>query len=133
MNSSKKDTVTMQMSFQCGSIGTVHYFANGSKSFPKERLEVFSSGAVLQLDNFRNLKGYGWPGFKKMNLWKQDKGQDASAQAFVNAIQNGEENPIPIDEIFEVSQLAISLSEGQTVSFEDPRKWQVITSRPAQN
>ncbi len=110
MNSANKDTVTMQMSFQCGSIGTIHYFANGSKSFPKERLEVFSSGAVLQLDNFRKLKGYGWPGFKKMNLWKQDKGQDASAQAFVNAIQNGEENPIPIDEIFEVSQLAINLS-----------------------
>mgnify|MGYP007000055451 CR=1 len=76
-----KDTVTLQIGFECGSIGTIHYFANGSKSFPKERLDVFSSGSVLQLDNFRKLTGFGWPGFKKMNLWKQDKGQAACTQA----------------------------------------------------
>lgn len=110
MDSAKKDTATLQIGFECGSIGTIHYFANGSKSFPKERLEVFSSGSVLQLDNFRKLTGFGWPGFKKMNLWKQDKGQAACTQAFVDAIQSGAENPIPIEEIFEVSQLAINLS-----------------------
>jgi predicted dehydrogenase len=51
--------------FEDGSIGTVHYFANGSKAFPKERLEVFAGGRVLQLDNFRKLTGFGWPGFKQ--------------------------------------------------------------------
>ena len=50
-------------SFADGSIGTVHYFANGHQAFPKERLEVFAGGRVLQLDNFRELRGYGWPGF----------------------------------------------------------------------
>ena len=34
---------------------TVLYLANGSKAFPKERLEVFAAGRVLQLDNFRKL------------------------------------------------------------------------------
>ena len=75
MDSSTQDTITLQLSFADGSIGTVHYFANGSKSFPKERLEVFASGGVLQLHNFRKLTGYGWPGFSKMNLWRQDKEQ----------------------------------------------------------
>ena len=51
-----------------GSIGTIHYFANGSKALPKERLEIFSSGKILQLDNFRKLRGFNWPGFKKMDL-----------------------------------------------------------------
>ncbi len=68
------------MKFEDGSMGTVHYFANGPKSFPKERLEVFCNGAVLQLDNFRGLRGYDWPGFSKMNLWKQDKGQYQGGQ-----------------------------------------------------
>ena len=54
--------------FEDGSIGVVHYLANGSKAFPKERLEVFAAGRVLQLDNFRKLRGFGWPGFNKMNL-----------------------------------------------------------------
>lgn len=111
MDPANKDTVTLQIGFECGSIGTIHYFANGSKSFPKERLDVFSSGSVLQLDNFRKLTGFGWPGFKKMNLWKQDKGQAACTQAFVDAIQSGAENPIPIEEIFEVSQVAIDLQK----------------------
>ena len=67
MDSLTKDTVNIQLSFADGSIGSIHYYANGSKSFPKERLEVFAEGGVLQLDNFQKLKGFGWPGFKKMN------------------------------------------------------------------
>ena len=56
-------------------MGSIHYFANGGKSFPKERIEVFCDNAVLQLDNFRKLRGFGWKGFNNMNLWSQDKGQ----------------------------------------------------------
>ena len=64
------DKVSTSLRFADGSFGTVHYLANGNKSFPKERLEVFcAGGGVLQLDNFRKLRGFGWPGFKTMNLW----------------------------------------------------------------
>src|SRR6266446_310855 len=69
--------VTISLRFSDGSTGTVHYLSNGDRSFPKERLEVFCGGRVLQLDNFRTLRGFGWPGFKAMRLWKQDKGQTA--------------------------------------------------------
>jgi predicted dehydrogenase/threonine dehydrogenase-like Zn-dependent dehydrogenase len=109
MNSLTKDNATIQLSFEDGSIGTIHYYANGSKKFPKERLEIFARGAILQLDNYRKLKGYGWPGFKKMNLWRQDKGQKACAKAFVDGISNGNISPISIDEIFEVSRISINL------------------------
>ncbi len=105
------DTVTLQLEFQDGSIGTVHYFANGTKAFPKERLEVFASGRVLQLDNFIKLKGFGWPGFSKMNLWRQDKGQKACAEAFIRGIESGGMAPIPFDEILEVSRASIELAE----------------------
>ena len=110
MNSLTKDTATIQLSFFDGSIGTIHYFANGSKSFPKERLEVFAGGGVLQLDNFLKLKSFNWPSFNKMNLWRQDKGQNACAKAFLEAISRGNESPIPIEEIFEVSRISIELA-----------------------
>lgn len=113
MNSLSSDTVTIQLSFVDGSIGTVHYFANGSKSFPKERLEVFAAGRVLQLDNFRKLKGYGWPGFNKMNLWRQDKGQRACARAFIDAISFGGTAPIPVEELFEISRVMIDIAQAQ--------------------
>ena len=111
MDSVTQDTVTLSLKFADGSVGTIHYFANGSKSFPKERLEVFASGRVLQLDNFRRLTGFGWPGFSKLNLWRQDKGQKACAQAFVDAIQEGLPPPISVAEIFEVSRVAIEIAQ----------------------
>ena len=110
MDASTRDTFTLQLSFADGSIGTVHYFANGCKAFPKERLEVFAAGRVLQLDNFRKLKGFGWPGFKSMNLWRQDKGQRSCVQAFVDAAKGGLASPIPFDEIQEVARVSIEVA-----------------------
>jgi predicted dehydrogenase/threonine dehydrogenase-like Zn-dependent dehydrogenase len=111
MDSVTKDTANIQLSFADGSIGNIHYYANGSKSFPKERLEVFAEGGVLQLDNYQKLKGFGWPGFKKMNLWTQDKGQKACVKAFVDSISNNKESPIPKEEIFEISRISINLAK----------------------
>ena len=111
MDSRTKDSVSIQLVFEDGSIGTVHYFANGPKSFPKERLEVFVDGRVLKLDNFRKLSAYGWNGFNKMNLWKQDKGQKSCCDAFVQAVANNEDSPIPIDEIIEVSRVSIEIAQ----------------------
>ncbi len=110
MESPTRDTVTLHLRFADGSIGTVHYFANGTKAFPKERLEVFAAGRVLQLDNFRKLTGFSWPGFRKMNLWRQDKGQKACAKAFVYAIEGRGPVPIPFEEILEVARVSIELS-----------------------
>jgi predicted dehydrogenase/threonine dehydrogenase-like Zn-dependent dehydrogenase len=110
MESPTGDTVTITLCFEDGSIGAIHYFANGDKSFPKERLEVFASGRVLQLDNFRTLTGYGWTGFSKMNLWRQDKGQRACAAAFIQAVASGSVSPISFDEIVEVSRHSIEVA-----------------------
>jgi len=111
MEAATGDTVTITLTFENGSIGTIHYFANGAKAFPKERLEVFSAGRILQLDNFRRLKGVGWPGFRGMNLWRQDKGQKACAAAFVQAIEQGGASPIPFEELVEVARLTVAIAE----------------------
>jgi hypothetical protein len=95
------------LGFADGSFGTIHYLANGAAGFPKERIEVFAAGRVLQLDNFRRMKGYKWPGFRKMNLWRQDKGQRACAAAFLDAIEKQEAAPILFEEIVEVAGAAI--------------------------
>ena len=106
-----EDKASITLSFADGSIGTIHYLANGHKAFPKERLEVFVSGRILQLDNFRELVGFGWPGFSKMNLWRQNKGQKACAAAFVQAVEQIGQAPIPFDELMEVSRVSIEVAE----------------------
>ena len=46
-----------------------------------------------------------------MNLWQQDKGQKACAAAFLSAIQNGEQTPIPVEELFEVAQVTLDIAQ----------------------
>lgn len=106
------DKMSFTLRFADGSFGTVHYLANGNKSFPKERIEVFCAGRVLQLDNFRRLTGWGWPGFRKMNLWRQDKGNAACARTFVEAVREGGAEPIPFDELLEVTRVSFEVVEG---------------------
>ena len=106
-----EDKAAIILGFADGSFGTIHYFANGAASFPKERIEVFADGKVLQLDNFVKLKGYGFKGFKKMNLWKQDKGQNTCTQLFLDSIRNGTQSPISAEEVFEVAKVSIDVAE----------------------
>ena len=105
------DKAVIVLGFSDGSFGSINYLANGAASFPKERVEVFAAGRVLQLDNFRKLTGFGWPGFGSMNLWRQDKGQAACMAAFVAAIASGSASPIPETEIFEVARATIEAAE----------------------
>lgn len=111
MTSPAKDSFSVNLSFDDGSIGTVHYLANGTKSFPKERLEVFCGGRILHLDNFRSLRGHGFgKGFKNIRLWRQDKGQTEQMKAFFRAISQGGMAPISRKEIFEVSRVTLELA-----------------------
>jgi predicted dehydrogenase/threonine dehydrogenase-like Zn-dependent dehydrogenase len=106
------DTAQISLDFEDGSIASIQYYANGHRSFPKERVEVFASGRILQLENFRVLRGFGFPGFRGFRTWRQDKGQAACVQAFLKAIESGGPSPIPIEEIFEVSRVSIDVVEG---------------------
>jgi predicted dehydrogenase/threonine dehydrogenase-like Zn-dependent dehydrogenase len=106
----KDDKASITLRFEDGSIGTVHYLANGHKSFQKERVEVFAGGRILQLANYRKLRGFGWPRFNRMNLWRQNKGQKECAAAFVRAVEAGAETPVPFAEAIEVSRAAIEIA-----------------------
>lgn len=105
------DIASVSLRFADGSIGTIHYLANGHKGHPKERLEVYCGGRVLVLDNFRRLTGHGWPGFRGMRAFGQDKGAKACVAAFLAAVRGEAPPPIPIDELIEVSRLSIEAAE----------------------
>jgi predicted dehydrogenase/threonine dehydrogenase-like Zn-dependent dehydrogenase len=111
LRSPTRDTGSVSLAFGDGSIGTIHYFANGSRTFPKERLEVFAGGRILQLDNFRRLRSFGWQGAGAVSSWRQDKGQTGCARAFVDAVTTSGLPPIPIGELIEVARMTIEISQ----------------------
>lgn len=101
---------TVTLRFADGSAGTIHYLVGGHRRFPKERIEVFGSGRVLQLDNFRRLRAFGWPAGSGLWRWRQDKGHRECLRAFVAAVREGGPAPIPPDEVFEVARVTLSLA-----------------------
>jgi predicted dehydrogenase/threonine dehydrogenase-like Zn-dependent dehydrogenase len=108
-NLSQSDCATIILKFEDESQAIIHYLSNGHKSFPKERIEIFSSGKTLQLDNFRRLRTFGWKGAKNKWTFSQLKGQDELVQVFCQSILGKEQIPIPLDEIFEVARITIKI------------------------
>ena len=95
-----EDKTSIFLTFEDGSQATIHYLANGHPRFPKERVEVFSSLRVFQIDNFTQLTSYG-SNVKERGL-KQDKGHFAELKTFLESIRKEGEAPIPFNEIMEV-------------------------------
>jgi predicted dehydrogenase len=105
------ESAIISLKFEDDSLGAIQYLTNGSNRFPKERLEVFVDGKILQLDNYRKLTGWGWRGFSSQKLWRQDKGQQGCVDALLASMKSGTEPPIALHEIIEVSRVSIELAE----------------------
>jgi predicted dehydrogenase len=101
------DKATISFTFAEGSIGTLHYWSNGPRSYPKERVEVFSEGRALVIDNWRRLQSHNWPAAKRMRL-RQDKGHNAEIAAFLGRVAAGGEPLIPFDELDEVTRASFA-------------------------
>lgn len=104
------DHSSIILEFEDGSISTINYLANGAQNFPKERIEIFVDNKILYLENFNYLKGYGWKNFKRMRTINQDKGNARAVKYFLKSLQ-GDKQLIPINEIFEVSEVTLKISE----------------------
>ena len=107
----RDDRMSIVLGFADGSVGTINYFANGPKSYPKEMLAVFCDGKVARIDNFRVTRGYGVKGFGKFKTWRQDKGHAAEMAAFVKCVSADGESPIPFDELLNVTRASFAAVE----------------------
>ena len=103
------DNFSLQLKFENGSIGVINYLSNGSKAFPKERIEVFSGNSIICFNNFRKIETWGIKNFKTRRTFSQNKGQLKCTENFIKAIKKGDPSPIPIEEIFEVQEILLSI------------------------
>jgi predicted dehydrogenase len=100
----------MTFTFPDGSIGVVDYLANGDKSLPKERLEVFCEGMVAVLDDYVSLT-VTKDGKKKVENMTQDKGWRNEMSAFAKAIKAGGEPPISYEHLIGVTKASFAAVE----------------------
>ena len=113
------DNVSILLKYENGSNAVINYFANGSKGYSKERVEVYSQERTLVMDNWRKLKGYGFKGLYTTKSG-QDKGHFNQFQALVKQQKNGGKAIIPFDEIVNTTRASFaaidSLKEGKWIS-----------------
>jgi predicted dehydrogenase len=105
------DTLTVSLTYANGSIGTICYFANGDKSLPKERVEVFAHGCAAVLEDFKRLTIHAGGRRREHKLLSQDKGQKSEVQAFLEAVRTGGPPPIAYEELFSTSRATFSILE----------------------
>ena len=92
------DNASILLQYENGSTGVINYFANGSKAYSKERIEVYAQERTIITDNFRLTEGYGTGGFSKLKT-NVDKGHAAQFKLLVERVRNGGKALIPMEEI----------------------------------
>lgn len=105
------DTVTINLEFKNGSIGTVAYYANGSKKLSKEYVEVYQSGLTGIIRDFKHLEIHTNGKRVRKRLLNQDKGQAVMVRAFIDSVKNGGKPLINPEEIFAVTKATFAVVE----------------------
>jgi predicted dehydrogenase len=101
------DNASILLRYENGSTGVINYFANGSKAYSKERVEVFSQERTLVMDNFRETKGYGVKGFTKLKT-TMDKGHKNQFHRLIKTIQSEGDALIPFESIVNTTQASFA-------------------------
>jgi len=104
------DNATILLKYENGTNAVINYFANGSKAYAKERIEVFSHERTLIMDNWRKLQGYGFKNFNSKSS-TQDKGHYNQFKLLVDAVKSGGDAIIPIHELINTTRTSFAAIE----------------------
>ncbi|NQU32405.1 MAG: Gfo/Idh/MocA family oxidoreductase [Bacteroidetes bacterium] len=102
------DNATILLKYENGSNGVINYFSNGSKSYDKERVEVYSQERTLILENWHKLKGFGFKGYSKMSS-KMDKGHKAQLKLLTQQVNNGGPALIPFEDLENTTKASFAI------------------------
>lgn len=106
-----QDSVALVVSFSNGALGTIAYYANGSKRLPKEYLEVHKGGLSAVLSDFKTLTLYEAEKTHTKRLLAQDKGQAEMLKRLFEAARGGIAAPIPFNELLAVHRAGFALQD----------------------
>lgn len=104
------DNASLLLRYENGTNAVINYFANGSKAYAKERIEVFSKERVFVIDNWRKLEAFGVKGFSTMK-GTMDKGQKIQFALLNDRIQNGGDALIPFDSLINTTKATFAAIE----------------------
>ncbi|WP_287420932.1 bi-domain-containing oxidoreductase [Candidatus Brachybacter algidus] len=102
---SNTDNASILLKYKNGSSGVINYFSNGSKSYPKEKIEIYSQQKNILIDNFRSAEFFGYSKSKMKKT--QDKGHKEQFTKWNELLKNGGQSLISFDEIYNTARYDI--------------------------
>ena len=106
----KNDNFSVSISFEDGSIATLLYTSLGSKSYPKESMEIYMDGKVISMIDYKELNIYG-DKVKSQKKQKASKGQYEELAIFGKSIIDGGDWPIPLWQQLQSTTIAFEIEE----------------------
>ncbi len=104
------DNILISITFADGSVGTIHYLANGANAVEKEYLEVFGDAKTARMWNFKKVECA--VGRKKSSTsFSGDKGHAAEMKALIDGFESGSGSPIGIDSLAATSRATFAAME----------------------
>ena len=101
------DNASIILRYKNGSNAVINYFSNGSKLYPKERIEVYQNNSTFVIDNWMKLKGFGINA-NAGSRFKQDKGHLNQFEKLYSHINNGLGPTISWSEILNTTKATLS-------------------------
>ena len=119
-----RDSVMVHLRMSNGSVGVIHYMANGASCVSKEYMEVYGGQRTAILDNYKSLSLCHGNKRRTQRLFNQAKGHAEEVVAFIKAVETGGGMPIDFETLVAVTQTTFlihrSLDKGEPVDYVSP-------------
>lgn len=94
-----------------GSVASIIYAADGDRSFPRERIEVFGGNAVCLIDNFRSASFFNSGKIQKKKQTNVDRGHKNEFLAFFAAVKENKDLPVELSEYIYTTVTTFKIEE----------------------
>ncbi len=106
---SDSDNKSIILKYKDGSVCTIEYFAIGSKSFPKEYMEVHFDEKTITMDDYKSMGGYGIK-VQELKTATSQKGQKEELEELYKALKTKNKGwPIEFWDMLQTTEISIHI------------------------
>jgi len=113
------DNINIMISFQDGSVGNIFYTASGDKAFSRERVEIYSEGKTIVIDDYKETTIYFNGKRKSYKTINQDMGYKNELEHFIDVIKGKSKPLLTYKEIYDstltIFKIEESISKGEPI------------------
>lgn len=104
----RNDNFVATIKYSDGSVCALTYTALGDKSYPKEKLEIFTDGKVVVMDDYKSVTVFGGK-YKGWSVPNSQKGQIEELEVLADSLLGGGKWPIDLKDQLQVSRISMEV------------------------